>query len=78
MKEFVRGRNKVALGKKDLVIGFDMDNLNDYQACFEKVGHRRSFSNFNRVCSLCFKSKNNKFEDIRISVSGGVKFLKDY
>ena len=29
LKEFVRGRNKVALGKKDLVIGFDMDNLND-------------------------------------------------
>jgi len=70
LKEFVRGRNKVALGKKDLVIGFDMDNLNNYQACFEKVGHRRSLV-ISTVCVACvLKVKNNKFEDIRISVSG--------
>ena len=70
LEKFVKGRNKVALKNNDILVDFEIENTEGYGACFEKVGHRRSFV-ISTVCvSSLVKINNNKFQDVRIAVGG--------
>ena len=70
LEKFVKGRNKVALNKNDLLVDFEVENTDGYGACFEKVGHRRSLV-ISTVCvSSLVKLNKNKFQDVRVAVGG--------
>ena len=70
LEKFVKGRNRVALKKNDLLVDFEVENTDSYGACFEKVGHRRSLV-ISTVCvSSLVKLNKNKFQDVRVAVGG--------
>ena len=70
LEKFVKGRNRVALKKNDLLVDFEVENTDGYGACFEKVGHRRSLV-ISTVCvSSMVKLNKNKFQDVRVAVGG--------
>ena len=70
LEKFVKGRNRVALKKNDLLVDFEVENTDGYGACFEKVGHRRSLV-ISTVCvSSLVKLNKNKFQDVRVAVGG--------